>query len=466
MFDLSKEFGEFYNDYTILPRDTQSDLRDKKTINIERLESGLNELNDENKTSYYIYDTKEQGSIAMSTVVQNDNKDYDIDVAVIFEEDNIGEDMGSTAIKRIVEKALKKKCSNFKKEPEALTNCVRIEYAEGYHIDFAVYKKTSDGTYYHAGSSWQERDPMAINDWFLDAVKDKGDNLRSVVRLSKMFCKSRDNWLMPGGLIQSVLCNECFVDCERLDECFYYTMTNILNRLETSIEVFNPTDETKSLLLKQNDEDKMNNWKQRLRDKLGSLNIVKKSNCTKKQACSAWYKFFNHDFWMYSKSESAINSYANVIKEYNSAEAKKYELKEKRTEQFIEELFLVDIQYSLEIDCDVKGKMKIGTRTKEISQSLNYLLENKLLVSVGKKLVFKIKDTDISGELGSYDIYWKIKNNGQEAYKRDHFRGQIVKTNDDKHLEKAEFKGTHYVECYIIKNGVCVAKDRIDVPIE
>ena len=30
MFDLSKEFDEFYSDYTILPGDIQSDLRDKK----------------------------------------------------------------------------------------------------------------------------------------------------------------------------------------------------------------------------------------------------------------------------------------------------------------------------------------------------------------------------------------------------------------------------------------------------
>ena len=173
MFDLSKEFNKFYTDHTILPQTIQTDLRDKKKLNIDRLKSGLNELNDENKTSYSVSDTKEQGSIAMSTVVQNDSKDYDIDVAIIFEEENIGTDTGTTTMKHAVANALKKKCTNFKKDPEALTNCVRIEYADGYHVDFAVYKKTSDGTYYHAGSGWQKRNPMAINDWFSKAVKDK-----------------------------------------------------------------------------------------------------------------------------------------------------------------------------------------------------------------------------------------------------------------------------------------------------
>ena len=122
MFDLSKEFNKFYTDHTILPQTIQTDLRDKKKLNIDRLKSGLNELNDENKTSYSVSDTKEQGSIAMSTVVQNDSKDYDIDVAIIFEEENIGTDTGTTTMKHAVANALKKKCTNFKKDPELCEN--------------------------------------------------------------------------------------------------------------------------------------------------------------------------------------------------------------------------------------------------------------------------------------------------------------------------------------------------------
>lgn len=44
-------------------------------------------------------------------------------------------------------------------------------------------------------------------------------------------------------------------------------------------------------------------------------------------------------------------------------------------------------------------------------------------------------------------------------------RGNIMKSNSDHHYEHTDFAGPHYVECYLIKNGVCVAKDRIDVPI-
>lgn len=446
MFDLSKEFDDFYKNHTVLSQATQNDLRDKKKKNIDRLEDGLDEYNEDNSTSYYICEIKEQGSIAMSTVVQNDNKDYDIDVAIIFEEDNIGKDTGTTKSKNIVVNALKRKCTIFKTEPTALTNCVRIEYADGYHIDFAVYKKVGD-LYYHAGSSWQERNPMAINNWFKNAVADKGDKLRKIVRLSKMFCKSRDSWQMPGGLIQSVLCEECFVNYDRLDECFYYTMKNIYNRLEESTEVYNPVDNTKSLLLKQKDEDKMNNWKSRLNDKLNKLEIITTSTCNEEEAFDAWYKFFNDDFWQYSVNESVTNSYENVAKNYGRT----------NSEEYIRDKYNVDISYSARIECDVETK---GFTTKLLSS----ILRNKEWLPQARNLTFYCETNTPK----PYNVFWKIRNVGDEAERRNMTRGEIIKSNhnNNKRKEHTDFRGSHFVECYIIKNNICVATARIDVPIE
>lgn len=44
-------------------------------------------------------------------------------------------------------------------------------------------------------------------------------------------------------------------------------------------------------------------------------------------------------------------------------------------------------------------------------------------------------------------------------------RGQIIKGNDT-HTEPISFGGSHFAECYLIKNGICVAKNRMDVPID
>ena len=54
----------------------------------------------------------------MSTVTQNEANDYDIDVAIIFDKDNLNE-LGSIAAKNIIVDALNRKCTNFKTPPEA-----------------------------------------------------------------------------------------------------------------------------------------------------------------------------------------------------------------------------------------------------------------------------------------------------------------------------------------------------------
>lgn len=144
MYDLQSKLNTFYKNYVVLPKSGRDSLFTKKNLNINRLKDGLIEYNEEKGTDYkFAEEPIVQGSVAMSTVIQNDSNDYDIDVAIVFEKDNLPP--GTTATKNVVVNALKKKTNQFKVEPEAKTNCVRIVYAEGYHIDFAIYRRYKDG---------------------------------------------------------------------------------------------------------------------------------------------------------------------------------------------------------------------------------------------------------------------------------------------------------------------------------
>src|SRR5690625_839105 len=273
MYNLESEFNRFYREHVVLPQKEKSSLFSKKNINVKRLRDGLEEYNEENGTDYKLAEEPiVQGSVAMSTVIQNDSNDYDIDVAIVFEKENIPN--GTTSTKNLVVKALMKKTKQFKVEPEAKTNCVRIVYAEGYHVDFAIYRRTKSDednqcfTYEHCGSEWRVRDPRSITNWFLEQNKDKDYKLREIVRLFKMFSKSREGWVnMPGGLIQSVLCDEKYQSYNRLDESFYYTIKLIRNRLTKNKEVYNPVDMENSLKLVEKDSVKMDNLYNRLGDK-------------------------------------------------------------------------------------------------------------------------------------------------------------------------------------------------------
>ena len=126
------------------------------------------------------------------------------------------------------------------------------------------------------------------------------------------------------------------------------------------------------------------------------------------------------------------------------------------TEEFIENLVSVDIRYDLEIDCsvDINGFRQF-LLSDFLKRKLGYL-------KIKRDLNFYIVTTNCPTP---YEIWWKVKNVGPQAIARNEIRGQILKTNEKKHYEKTKFYGPHFVECYLIKQGVCVARAKINVPI-
>ena len=142
---------------------------------------------------------------------------------------------------------------------------------------------------------------------------------------------------------------------------------------------------------------------------------------------------------------------AQVAQESKSANAFQ------QSEQFIEDLYPIDIRYNLKIECDV---LQDGFR----EALLRTMLAKKMKLSASKKLKFYVESFDVPGDV---IIKWKVLNRGDEAERRNCIRGDIVV--DKGHRKKEEttsFVGEHIVECYVIKNDVVVAKDRIDVPIQ
>src|SRR5690625_7525268 len=106
--------------------------------------------------------------MAMHTITQNDESDYDIDVGIVFELDNLNA-LGPLATRNMVADALERKTKQFAEEPDVKTSCVRLKYTStGYHVDFAVFKSykeySSDDeyTYEHAGSEWSRSEERRV----------------------------------------------------------------------------------------------------------------------------------------------------------------------------------------------------------------------------------------------------------------------------------------------------------------
>lgn len=126
-------------------------------------------------------------------------------------------------------------------------------------------------------------------------------------------------------------------------------------------------------------------------------------------------------------------------------------------EQFIEDQHPVDIRHSLTIDCEV-------TQDGFRPQFLRHVLSMGRALPAKKSLTFKIETTDLAQP---YDVRWKVLNRGPEAERRKNLRGEIIESSSkNQRREVTTFRGEHFVECYLIKNGVVVARDSIDVPID
>lgn len=138
------------------------------------------------------------------------------------------------------------------------------------------------------------------------------------------------------------------------------------------------------------------------------------------------------------------------------AESRNYSATYQSTEEFIEDKFPVDIQYGLRIDCEVTQK---GWQTIRLRE----LLKDSLRLRLGKSLRFYIASTDVPQP---YRIIWKVRNRGRYAETHNKIRGQLIMANNHEHKETTDFNGLHYVECYIVKGGIVVARNRIDVPID
>ena len=127
-------------------------------------------------------------------------------------------------------------------------------------------------------------------------------------------------------------------------------------------------------------------------------------------------------------------------------------------EQFIEDHYPVDEthRYRVEIDCEErKGDTLVG--------SLRNRTRFNTWLPYNRKLRFKVVNCSVPPP---YQLFWKVRNVGPVADRTAQQRGELIADKGSGFRdETTSFSGRHYVEAYVVKNGVCVARAKVDVPI-
>ena len=301
MKDCDRDIRDYHREEVALTPSQRQKLEDRRDSNRNRLRSGLEKNEDpEPKRSV------SQGSYAMRTVIQEPDGAYDIDDGVVFTKEPLkgprGGEKSPLDARKMVRDAVHS--DSFATPPEVKTNCVRVYYNDGPHVDIPVYRELEDWlgntSYELASAEWKKSDPEGVNNWFkgwLSRKKDKGQkHSRELIRLVKSVCKNRPSSSLPSGFALTVLVKECYTSTQqRLDLDLRDLIQAIHERLKLNLWVRHPI--VGEWLIDGDSDNKSRDLRDLLAKAIEHLDELDLPTCTLSKALRAWKKVFHTDFF-------------------------------------------------------------------------------------------------------------------------------------------------------------------------
>lgn len=307
-YNANDHLVRFHGSRVFVNDDALSLARQRRQANRDRLKKGLDAAKEPQALEHVA-----QGSYAMCTMVQAESESSDIDDGVVFSREALkgsrGGDRTANDAKEMVRAAVAS-TGDYKTPPEVRGNCVRIYYADGFHVDMPVYRKYEENGTTHkelaSTGTWKASAPEDITTWFNEQVTAKspdntnGRQMRRMVRLLKAWSKSRTSWSMPSGFILSVLVDEQYYSNQswkdRDDLALIYVMRAIRNRLQSDERVYRPVPPREEIT-----RDSTLGRIRKLRDELeyaiAELSKIERADCDELMALKALKTMFFTDFF-------------------------------------------------------------------------------------------------------------------------------------------------------------------------
>lgn len=259
-----------------------------------------NNLEDEIQPKFY-----SQGSFAVGTILNPIVDDdglaaYDLDDGVYF----IGESENDKhEIQWYHDKIYAAVDGHTDQKPNDKNACVRVNYADGHHIDLPIYFKV-DGDEHpqlaHKKKPWTKQDAQEFNKWFEEQCSNKR-YLREIVR----FLKAWRDWMkydksvdLPCGFILTILAANHYTenDASRWDVIMKDTLVSIHDELskEGHFKCKRPVSPNEDLF-EHYSETKKHTFLSRLKSfKEDAVRAVESKN--QKEGCEKWQKYFGDRF--------------------------------------------------------------------------------------------------------------------------------------------------------------------------
>ncbi|WP_432199362.1 CBASS cGAMP synthase [Anoxybacillus gonensis] len=252
-----------------------------------------------------------QGSYMMNTTIEPIEGEYDIDDGVYLMHLASEKEEDWPATSTVHNWIVKAVDGHTNTPPKDKNTCVRVIYKNDYHVDLPIYIKPEDAEHpklAHKTKGWIDSDPKALTNWFNDEVKNKGDQLKRIVRYFKAwkdYKKGDDKF--PSGMIFTILAANHFVEGyeEDDDSAFVATAQEIYDQLNSSFSLKRPVFPEEELLDEWSETAKTN-----FLNKLS--NLIKQGQKAletedKKEAADIWRKIFGDRFPEYTPPEERMD---------------------------------------------------------------------------------------------------------------------------------------------------------------
>ncbi|MER5507903.1 cyclic GMP-AMP synthase DncV-like nucleotidyltransferase [Streptomyces sp. NPDC002766] len=447
---LVKHFNSFLSEYVNLSEARLQSLDSRVNSISSFLKNGDNPI-----ASRYV-GVIPQGSYAHRTMINPVGKYDEFDADVLLEmEENI-----EWSAQDYVEEVYKvfRASGRYRLMVSRHAHCVKVDYANEFHIDVVPYLERH-GSHYVTNRDddvFELTNPEGFNEWLDEKNRITSGRLVKVIRLFKYLRDYKNTFsarsiilnILLGGRVNSVL---LLGDPKRY--CDLPTaFTNILSDLNAYLQgnTTMPSIDDPSCLGQNFNhrwtEDQYQNFRNRIQLYYSWARAAYDEQ-DRAESIRLWRKIFGTSFAEISASPIMKSSMATAGTNIVS------------TEQFL------DRDYGISEVLNPRYKLRITANVLEKPGFRNFnLRRHGNVVGPDRTIEFRISECTVPAP---YQVYWKVKNTGAEATTANCIRGQVELDDGSRsRREPTKYRGKHYVECYIVQNGVCVAKDHQNVIIK
>lgn len=446
---LIKHFDAFLVNKVNLS-DSRVKLLDERTAAITNfLESG-----DDAFANNFI-DVLPQGSYAHRTIINpvRTNDEFDADLLLHMEE------IDGWDAKDYVQELYTVFRDNptYKDMVSRHDRCVKVDYANKFHVDVVPYMERH-GQHYITNRSedqFELTNPEGYNAWLDERNRFASGRLVKVIRLVKYLRDFKDTFSCKSVILSILLGNSVNESSAWGDDNVYpdvpTALKNIIGSLDDYLQantvmpsIDDPSEPTENFNHRW-DQDEYANFRTKMhvyRQWIDEAYVDDDAEESKVK----WRRLFGEKFGTYDTS----------IKKATEAHIGRQGVR--NTEETLIGRWNISTRLNTGYRARITGRLsrRDGFREYELSKYGN-------VAPPHSTIKFRLNH-NVPGEV---QVYWKVRNMGEEAISNDCIRGQVEL--DDGTLGRSEptrYRGKHYVEAYVVKDGVCVAIDRQDVLIK